>query len=213
MGLVKCVAVMIVAVNAGCGETDNSTSRLERAQGHATVESLISELNDLASDGDSTALESYYDLWYPENANQRAHLDLVHRRYVPIARLDDAFITQFGRPMQGEGEASYRLVLDNLHLTSRDGQRATALYRDVRGEQRTLHLVNADGVWRVSGYTWEYEVNGDPAQDIEDRQVPDGFKEAIDSVTQRVLNGEFETFQEAFETLLQDARATLEEES
>ncbi|MDY7110065.1 MAG: hypothetical protein SYC29_15650 [Planctomycetota bacterium] len=151
-------AVIATLLIGGCGGTEPAASEETAVDPRfASADSLIEYYNSICHEVETVDPDAVLELYYAESALQERLLR-IERGNIAYARVQHASWQQFGRALtRSEDWVPLGPQPQPVEIESRTDGRATALYFDDDTERRTLHLVDVDGRWWISGYTLEYD--------------------------------------------------------
>lgn len=198
---------MFGLVVSGCGEaateqTVESTGPIIDAR-YQTANALVNYAKDLLDQTPPDVETFHYELFYWENEDQQVWE--LHNAVIvlPNALLSNDLKVKFGEtfivplPLQD-------LEIRDTTLTNNEGGRAEGVFYDTDGRERVLHLVEIEGRWWISGYTFEY-AGGDFINNIggsiddlnEFNAILLRYRPVVIEIRNRLHNGEFKTIDEA----------------
>jgi hypothetical protein len=142
---------------AGCGGSEPKPAEDAAVDRRfASAEALIEYFNRICYEAEVMDPDAVLELYYAESPLQERLLR-IERGNIAYARVQHASWQQFGRALaRSEDWVPLAPQPQPVEIESRTDGRATALYFDEDAERQTLHLVEAEGRWWISGYTLEY---------------------------------------------------------
>jgi hypothetical protein len=210
---------LISAVGAGCsrGADDEAAQAIPQQAPvdprYATVEGLLGEFNSMTT-REPVDTAGMLALIYAENPKQKDLVEMT-RLALALKPLDSAMQAKFKQPAMPEmADAFEEKPNGAATLTSNDGARATATYKDHDGSTETLQLVKYDNRWWVSGYTLEHvaELKTMTADELKFSHISLRTAAAVaPAMTDRINTGEFrnaDDARKAFQIALQQQIAS-----
>ena len=155
---------------------------------YPTAQSVLDEYNRRIMQADVGGYRQTFDLVYAESRPQQDMVDFA-RAMLAVAELDHLLQERF--PSAGEPTISWQPPEKGAAITSIADRRATAEVR-LRGNQIELHLVEIEGCWWVSGYTFEHDAQLSQMYEnlgLEQRTMFIGQGKAAERVAAKVRSG------------------------
>jgi hypothetical protein len=203
--------LFVFAIGCGGGEADAEAAMPSVDPRYATADAFVEYFNSL-----STATPVRYQEirreFYAENQEQRQMLE-VYDLTLALLDLMHASAVQFD-------DQDAKDILDEAlapsqpaSIVERSDRRAQATYRDARGHEERLYLVQHEHRWWISAYTLEYSHS---FREMQDAALDVHGELGIDSTRRvqiarlyrdtaaRIRRGEFRTQEESRRAIMQE---------
>jgi len=165
------VTCTVVATLTGCGGSggEASTSQARPVDPrYASADALCAEINSITADiqqaGNIVRAKELLNLIHTETPAQQRFVGII-RNIEPVVDVFEAAMTRFGQRdmlLQGMRDAMVQEGMnpdapESASVVENSGRRAIVQFPSWKETGEALHLVEAEGRWWISGYTFEYD--------------------------------------------------------